>query len=198
MRKELTSSLNKELKRVEFLLRQSTYEDLLNTVKDGVSSLESLAALNIELEPKRRVRSRVRLLNILRSLSSSVYRAVCYSLTCACKHRISMRVSDYKTDITPDHDDEYVFQKLQLHLALSTPHFEESPSVAKDKQWKELLIRSSLPPQMPIQTYNSLSDTTRLITSPKKAKAGQIFIPIFLIYHNDHGSDGNFPVQHVS
>lgn len=49
-------------------------------MKDGVSSLESLAALNIELEPKRRVRSRVRLLDIARGLSSSLYRAVSSSL----------------------------------------------------------------------------------------------------------------------
>lgn len=182
LRKGLASLLNKELKRVEFLLRQSTYEDLLSTVKDGISSLESLASMNIELEPKRRVRSRVRLLNILRSLSSSVYRAVCYSLTCACKHHISMRVSDYKTDITPDHDDEYVFQKLQLHLALSTStpraQFEESTFIANDTRWKELLIRSSLPPQMPVQICNSLPGTTKPITSRTKQKQVK-FLPLF-------------------
>lgn len=141
-------------------------------MKDGVTSLESLAAMNIELEPKRRGRSPVRLLDIVRGLSSSLYRAVCSSLMCACKHRISMRVSDYRGDITPDHDDEDIIQGLKLHLALSIPRaqFDKSLSAVIDKQWKELLIRSNLPLQVSVQTPNLLQDTTNPIISPTKQK----------------------------
>lgn len=128
--------------------------------------------MDIKLEPKRRLRSRVRLLNILRSLSSSVYHAVFSSLTCACKHRISMRISDYKDDITPSHDDEYVIQKLQVHLTLSLPQsqLEESPSVVIDRQWEELIIRANPLLQTSVQTSNSVSDTGKPIVSSTKQK----------------------------
>ncbi|KAL9484102.1 hypothetical protein ACSS6W_002891 [Trichoderma asperelloides] len=168
------SLVAKELKRAGFTLRRSTYEGLLTTVRDGVSNLENLATMNIELEPKRRVRSRVRILNILRSLSFSIYRAVCSSLTCACKHHISMRVSGYLDDINPSHNEEHVIQTLQVHLALSLPQsqFEESPSVVINARWEELLLRAGLPLQMPAQTPNTLPDTPKsIIRSIKRKKA---------------------------
>ncbi|KAM0475926.1 hypothetical protein ACHAPX_006808 [Trichoderma viride] len=48
------SLVAKELKRAGFTLRRSAYEGLLATVKDGISTLESLARIDIELEPSRR------------------------------------------------------------------------------------------------------------------------------------------------
>ncbi|KAL7936010.1 hypothetical protein V8C35DRAFT_296600 [Trichoderma chlorosporum] len=166
------SLVAKELKRAKFTLRQSTYEGLLNTVKDGISCLESLATMNIELEPKRRSRSRVRLLNILRSLSSSVYRAVCSSLTCACKHRISMRVSDYMVDITPSHDEEDIVQELQVYLALSSneSQIDNCPSTATDKQWEEFLIRANLPPRMSAQTHSLPPNVPKQVIISTKQK----------------------------
>jgi hypothetical protein len=118
---------------------------------------------SIELEPKRRVRSRIRLLNILRSLVSSVYRAIYSSLTCVCVHRISMHVSDDMNDITPTHNEEHIFQKLQVHLALSLPHpqLEEMPSVVVNDRWAELLIRASLPLQTSTQMPDLLPDTAK-------------------------------------
>lgn len=164
----------KELKRAGFTLRRSTYEGLLTTIKDGITNLESLATMNIELEPKRRVRSRVRLLNILRNLSSSIYRAISSSLTCVCMHRISMRVSDCLDNITPSHDEEHVIQMLQVHLALSLPQsqVEESPSAVIGRQWEELLIRASIPLQTSARTSSLLSDTVKpVISSTKQRRA---------------------------
>ncbi|KAL7923319.1 hypothetical protein ACQKWADRAFT_290556 [Trichoderma austrokoningii] len=174
-----TSLVAKELKRAGFTLRRSTYEGLLIIVKDGVSNLESLAIMNIELEPKRRLRSRVRLLNVLRNLSSSIYRAVCSGLTCACKHRISMRVSDYMDDITPNHDEEYIFQTLQAHLALSLDRLvsEESLSVVADRQWEELLIRASLPLSTPVSKPSLPPDTVK--ASGKREKVTRFSIHRF-------------------
>lgn len=164
----------KELKRAGFTLRRSTYEGLLTTIKDGISNLESLATMNIELEPKRRVRSRIRLLDILRNLSSSVYRAVCSSLTCACKHRISMRVSDCTDDLTPSHDEDYVVQKLQFHLAMSfsQPQFGDHQSIIAGKQWEELLLRASFPLQTSVQTPNLAPNiANQIIGSTKQRKS---------------------------
>ncbi|EHK27520.1 Hypothetical protein TRIVIDRAFT_3670, partial [Trichoderma virens Gv29-8] len=169
-----TSVVAKELKRAGFTLRRSTYDSLLATVKDGISNLESLATMNIELEPKRRVRSHIRLLNIIHNLSSSVYRAISSSLTCACKHSISMRVSDCMDDLTPSHDEEYVIQKLQVHLAVSLTQsqIEESLSIVTNKQWEELLIRASLPLQSSAQIPNMLSNTAKqIICSTKQRKS---------------------------
>ncbi|KAF4971403.1 hypothetical protein FZEAL_9854 [Fusarium zealandicum] len=135
----------KELKRFSFTLSRSTYADQLSVIKDGVSNLESLAAMNIELEPQRRVRSRIRLLNILRDLSSSIYRAIRSSLTCPCQHRLSMRLSRCVDSITPIDDDEDVIQNTKVHLALSFDRqcngSLESPM---DKhEWEEICVQAS-------------------------------------------------------
>lgn len=166
-RKELISLISKEFKRVKFLFRQSRYEGLLKTVRDGVSRLEDLAAANIEYVPKRKNRSRVRLLDIVRELSSGLYRAVRSNLMCDCEHHISMRVSDYKGEITPDDSDEYVIQKLEMHLALTIPgsEFDDSLSAVIEKQWKELLIRSNPPLQVSVQTPNRRQNTANPIIS---------------------------------
>ncbi|RBR26788.1 uncharacterized protein FIESC28_00369 [Fusarium coffeatum] len=58
----------KELKRITFALSRSAYSDQLATIRDGISNLESLATMSIELEPKRRVRSQVKALSILHTL----------------------------------------------------------------------------------------------------------------------------------
>ncbi|CAM1501434.1 Fc.00g034180.m01.CDS01 [Cosmosporella sp. VM-42] len=166
----------KELKRASFTLSRSTYADLLTAIRDGISNLESLATMNIELEPQRRVRSHVRLLNILRDLSSSIYRAVCSSLTCTCKHRVSMRLSNWTGNITPVDDEERVIQSLKVHLALSFDQLQpkESLPAATDKQaWEELLIQASPPLHTPTETSTLPRKTTECIadTANQKSKA---------------------------
>ncbi|KAJ4244351.1 hypothetical protein NW762_014478 [Fusarium torreyae] len=166
------SLASKELKRMSFALSRSEYADQLTTIKDGVSNLESLATMNIELEPKRRVRSRVRLLNILRNLASSIYRAVHSSLKCSCEHQVSMRLSRCADKMTPA-DDEEVIQSLETHLALSrncVQSEERSSTGTKSQQWEEVLIKASPALQRPSQASTLPSKTVEAIIDPAKQK----------------------------
>ncbi|RYP18300.1 hypothetical protein DL765_004020 [Monosporascus sp. GIB2] len=65
-----------ELRRGIFTLKRSSYEDLLTTIRNGVSNLENLIDRNIELEPERRVRSQTKLFWVLRDMAGSFYRAL--------------------------------------------------------------------------------------------------------------------------
>lgn len=141
----------KELKRAKFTFRLSAYTELLSTIRDGVSSLESLTFMSIDLEPKRRARSDVRFLSILRELSSSMYRAVTSSLACACNHKILMLLSTRRVDITPEHEEEEIIKDLKFRLALSSDSVH--PAVPTDTEevmedldncsWEEILLQAN-------------------------------------------------------
>ena len=142
------SSVVREFKRATFTLNRSAYTELLSTIRDGVSSLESLTTMNIDLEPKRRARSHVRFLSILRGLSSSMYRAVRSSLACACKHKVLMRLSTWPAEITPADEDEEIIQDLKFRMALSSESVR--PTQAEPQaltgglhSWEEIFLQAS-------------------------------------------------------
>lgn len=151
--KASSMSVVRELKRATFALDRSAYVDVLTTIKDGVSNLESLISSNITLEPERRVRSRLRLLSIIRDVSLSLYRATRSSFTqCTCSHDIGLRLSTYPGHITPGDDDETVTQRLELFAALS---HESEVSVTKKQLWEEvtvLVVPSPTPAPLPPPT----------------------------------------------
>lgn len=163
-----------ELKRATFALDRSAYLDLLTTIRDGVSNLESLISSNITLEPERRVRSRLRLLSIIRHVSLGLYRATRSSFTqCTCRHDVGLRLSTYSAYITPGDDDETVTQRLELYAALS--HEIEasgrSRPVTKKQLWDEVTVQvvplpsqlpSPLPPPTPEESPGSPSRNRRL------------------------------------
>ncbi|KAK0667759.1 hypothetical protein QBC41DRAFT_395130 [Cercophora samala] len=78
------STIQKEYKRIVFVLRRSEYQDALSKLKEGVSSLEGLLQMNIQLEPDRRRRSQGNVYRLLRDVSSSIYQALCSAVTCGC------------------------------------------------------------------------------------------------------------------
>ncbi|KAK0631463.1 hypothetical protein B0T14DRAFT_559256 [Immersiella caudata] len=140
-----TSSIAKEVKRAGFALNRSQYAELLSTIRDGVSNLESLITTNIELEPQRRVRSRIRLLSILHSLSVSIYRAIMSNFRCTCKHGVGMRLATWPAAVTPDDMEEDIVCDMKFHLALSC---EESTKEAPGL-W-EHVSAAPLPPPAPV------------------------------------------------
>lgn len=140
----------RELKRAAFTFSRSSYNELLTTIKDGVTNLESLTTGNIDHEPKRRVRSHVRFLSVLRGVSASLYRAVSSSLACACKHRVLMRLSVWPADITPDHAEDDIIHDLKFRLALSSDSV-RGPSEPQGQlmenlqnmSWEEILLEAN-------------------------------------------------------
>ncbi|KAK0726071.1 hypothetical protein B0H67DRAFT_642402 [Lasiosphaeris hirsuta] len=121
------SSIVRELKRDTIILNRSAYADLLSTIRDGLPNLESLTATNIELEPERRLRSRIRVLSILRDIPINIYQAIRSSFTCcACKHEIGLRMST--CSVIPGDAEGNVLRDLRLHIALSYEPGSRDPS----------------------------------------------------------------------
>ncbi|KAK0743627.1 hypothetical protein B0T18DRAFT_415589 [Schizothecium vesticola] len=113
--------VNKEFRRVLFVLRRSDYQELIGRLRTGVSSLESLVTSNVQLEPDRHRRSRGRVCKVVRGAAMSVYHAVRGTVTCACPspHDVGLRLTPQSVPITPDDDDEDVITSLKFHIAIS-------------------------------------------------------------------------------
>ncbi|KAI1069123.1 hypothetical protein LB507_006312 [Fusarium sp. FIESC RH6] len=151
----------KELKRVTFALSRSAYSDQLATIRDGISSLESLAITSIGLEPQRRGRSQVKALGILRIVASSIYRAVQSSLKCTHQHEVSMRLSGCADTLSIVEDEDVVHgHHADLFLAHPRPRDQSSQLLdSTDRNWKGRLIKvvtnTKSPPQVPTSLFVS-------------------------------------------
>ena len=133
----------KELKRITFALSRSAYSEQLATIRNGISSLESLAAMSIELEPKRRVRSQVKALGILRTVASSIYRAIQSSLKCSHEHEVSMGLSGCTDTLCVDEDEDVVRgHHVDLFLTHSRPQDKKSHLFEPTRQnWEGRLLK---------------------------------------------------------
>ena len=125
--------------------------------------------MNIELEPQRRMRSRVKLLNILRNLYSSIYRAVSSSLACACEHSIYMRLSNLTEGITPVDEEDDVIRSLDVYLAVSSNRSLSDGSDEAGGQWQicEEIAVQAVPP---VHQRNKPGMLLPKITEPKQSK----------------------------
>ncbi|KAF5003299.1 hypothetical protein FDECE_10150 [Fusarium decemcellulare] len=131
----------RELKRMSFALSRSTYTDQLTTIKDGISNLESLATMNIELEPKRRHRVSMRLSR--------------------CGDNIAYL----------DDEEVIQSLKFHLALSLDASQSQESLSTMTDsRQWEELLVKPNPSLQRPTQAPSLQSKTTESITDSAKQR----------------------------
>jgi hypothetical protein len=170
-----SSLISQQFKRATFTLSRSSYADLLTAIKDGISNLESLATSNIELEPGRRVRSRVKLFSILREVSASIHRAISASLVCSCQHSLTLRLSKWVADISPSDEKEPIIEGLKFHLALSnTAEDSNSTSLAEDQLWEHVAVetahRHAQPPVPQLVTEVSLTTPGSQLKSIKKTK----------------------------
>ncbi|GKU08643.1 unnamed protein product [Fusarium langsethiae] len=133
----------KELKRIAFALSRSAYSEQLTTIRDGITNLESLATMSIELEPKRRVRSRVKILSALRGVISSIYRAIESNLKCGREHHVSMRLSG-STDRPGYSEEDEIIRDHHTDLLLAHHQLEDdTPQSLKagSHQWEGRLLR---------------------------------------------------------
>ncbi|CAG7554629.1 unnamed protein product [Fusarium equiseti] len=150
---------SKVLKRITFALSRSAYLEQLATIRDGISSLESLATMSIELEPKRRVRSQVKTLGILRTVASSIYRAIQSSLKCTHEHQVSMGLSGCADTLCVDDDEDVVRgHHADIFLAHSQLQDKKTPLVEPMRQnWEGRLLKIVPSTQGPPRVPTSLS-----------------------------------------
>jgi hypothetical protein len=157
-----SDSIAKGLKRATFTLNRSQYAELLSTIRDGVSSLESLTTTNMELEPQRRIRSRIRLLSILRDLSVSMYRAIRSSFRCTCEHGVGMRLTTWSADIIPGDGEEDIVGDIKFHLALSYHQRAQESSLL----WEHVAVEPRLPPTLALSPAPAPTPTPTQTPAP--------------------------------
>ncbi|OBS22579.1 hypothetical protein FPOA_08915 [Fusarium poae] len=162
----------KELKRIAFALSRSEYSEHLETIRDGITNLESLATMNIELEPKRRVRSRVKLLSLLRTVVASIYRAVESNLKCNREHHISVRLSG-GVDKPGYSDEDQIMQDHHTDLLLAHHLWEGTSQSLKvgRHEWEGWLLR--VVPSLPTTAQISVPTPISPLPKPKGEKKGK-------------------------
>ena len=113
------SGIRKELKRAQFILQRSDYDDLIKHLRSGVSKLEELLQMGVELESKRYRRSQRELYRAIQDHSSSIHNALKSALSCRCaaSHKTGFKLMrPYSTDTAST-----MAKGLMFHIALSTP-----------------------------------------------------------------------------
>jgi len=86
------------------------------------------------------VRSRIRLLSILRDISLSMYRAIQSSFRCTCKHGVGIRLATWSADMIPGDGEEDIAGDIKFHLALSYPQKAQGPSLL----WEHVAVEPRL------------------------------------------------------
>ncbi|KAH8900845.1 hypothetical protein GQ53DRAFT_740699 [Thozetella sp. PMI_491] len=130
-------------KRTSFTLSRADFAHEMETIKDGITSIEQMTMQNIELEPARRVRSQARFLNIFRDVSRSLFHALCSGLGCKGTHDISLRLESRSADdVSPGYADEEIMQDISFRLVFSTNDGDTHESSC----WEEVIVKMA-PPQ---------------------------------------------------
>lgn len=168
-----SSTLQREWKRVRFILQQDNYQNLLNKIRDGVFRLQSLIDLNVELQPKRRERSQGKMLKLAREISGSIYHAIRMALACSCPtpHDISLslKLLSKPESAIPEDSDEEIAKLFGFHFV--TSYHSASPESADEsvsRQWCEMALRISQEPNISTSTPITL-----------KSARGVRFLPSF-------------------
>ncbi|KAH7239362.1 hypothetical protein BKA59DRAFT_548154 [Fusarium tricinctum] len=155
--------LKSQLKRVIFIVQKSNHEEALTKIRDGVSALQTLATLNVELEPERKSRSLGRLNKLVSRMLTGIYQALRSTMTCQCPslHDIGLKITPPSLTLTPTDEDQDIIEKLQFWLAVS--HMKLSSGVST-RQWNEILLK---PNQDLSQT--KVPGFTKIATPTKKS-----------------------------
>ncbi|KAI9150004.1 hypothetical protein HJFPF1_09754 [Paramyrothecium foliicola] len=130
-------SFKKLFKRISFVLQKSNHEESMTRIRDGVSSLQKLACLNIEMEPERKLRSQGRLNQLVRDISCSIYQALRSAMTCGCQsaHSVGLRLTPPLRAIVPEDEDKEIVKKLEFGLAIS------HQLSSSQKKWREMTMQ---------------------------------------------------------
>ncbi|KFA54858.1 hypothetical protein S40293_10133 [Stachybotrys chartarum IBT 40293] len=131
------TSFRKYFKRASFVLLKSNHEECITRIRDGVSSLQKLACLNLEMEPERKIRSQGRLNQMVREISGSIYQALRSSMTCQCPsaHSVGLRLTPPLRAVGPEDDDDSIAKKLEFGLAISL-----QPR-SSNNLWREMVMK---------------------------------------------------------
>ncbi|AEO62479.1 uncharacterized protein THITE_2106691, partial [Thermothielavioides terrestris NRRL 8126] len=161
--------MTREFKKFLFRLNRKDYQEALATISKGISDLEGLTRLSVSLEPARRRRTRGRVLNILRDLSTSIYRALRSSILCNDSHDVGLELNAPPIEAGYDDEDEKVRHSVQFTMAISS---EVHDGAARRHVWDEISIK---PAEPAAESMKQPLDATPVVscspaTKPKRAK----------------------------
>lgn len=133
-------------------MERKEYQEDLETISRGVTSLYTLSVQCVKLEPGRRKRSRCKVFTVLRDLSTSIHRGLCSSLACTHSHDVSFDMTMGVPDLEHDCDDDEIAQAARFKLAISS----EVVGVSETKKvWDEVDIKTlCVPAPKPDATQN--------------------------------------------
>ncbi|KAK4162356.1 hypothetical protein QBC43DRAFT_356135 [Cladorrhinum sp. PSN259] len=134
--------MTREFKKFLFRVNRKDYQEALATISKGIGHLEWMARFSVSLEPARQNRVRGRVLDILRDLSTSIYRALCYSILCSDSHDVSLELGALPIDVGYEDEDEKVVRSVQFTIAVS---FEAHDGPARKRFWDEMSIKTARP-----------------------------------------------------
>ncbi len=165
--------MTREFKKFLYRLNRKDYQDALATISKGISDLEVLTRLSVSLQPVRRKRSRGKVLNILRDLSTSIYRALRSSILCDDAHHVSLQLTTRPIEVGYEDEDEKVVHNVQFTVAIS---FEAADGSTRKRFWDEMNIRTAKPPGVspppapPMGATSALQGSGFPAKKPKKVK----------------------------
>ncbi|KAH7121454.1 hypothetical protein EDB81DRAFT_666170 [Dactylonectria macrodidyma] len=88
-------------RRTSFTLKKKDYDEVMARIKTANSVLHELTGKTCGLEPNRRRRSQARLNNLIRTLTRSIFNALCRATTCfACAAQGVSRTSKWLTSLS--------------------------------------------------------------------------------------------------
>ncbi|KAF5983424.1 hypothetical protein FBULB1_3802 [Fusarium bulbicola] len=131
--------VTRDFKKLLYRLNRKDYQEALDTISKGITSLEGLTQQSVGLEPRRRKQSRCKVFKVLRDLSASFYRALCSSILCTDSHDVSLELATQFIEVGHDIDNEKIVQDAQFRLAIS---FEVAKGPASKVFWDEVNIKA--------------------------------------------------------
>ncbi|KAF5623742.1 hypothetical protein F25303_11710 [Fusarium sp. NRRL 25303] len=131
--------VTRDFKKLLYRLNRKDYQEALETISKGITSLEGLTQQSVGLEPRRRKQSRCKVFSVLRDLSTSFYRALCSSILCTDSHDISLELAPRFIEVGHECDDEKIAQDAQFRLAIS---FQVIKGPTSKMFWDEVNIKA--------------------------------------------------------
>ncbi|KLO83341.1 Uncharacterized protein LW93_15011 [Fusarium fujikuroi] len=131
--------VTRDFKKLLYRLNRKDYQEALETISKGITSLEGLTQQSVGLEPRRRKQYRCKVFSVLRDLSTSFYRALCSSILCTDSHDISLELAPRFIEVGPECDDEKIAQDAQFRLAIS---FQVIKGPTRKMFWEEVNIKA--------------------------------------------------------
>ena len=155
----------REFKKLLHRLNRKDYQDALHTISKGIGDLGDLTRQSVELEPKRRKRSRAKAVNLLRELSASFHRALCSSILCRDSHHVTLQLTPQLMDIGHEDEDDKILHHTHFTVAMS---FDVRNNSATTRFWDEVNIKAA-PIHIPASP-SAPSPTTPITGKTKRKK----------------------------